>query len=160
MGIISSIQAFTRRIGLWLLAAGITLAVLFTAVLIYKLTVFEPAPPTVANCKSLQLIVANDGGAEIHVYQCQRGEKKAMWHGYEVWLFEPSLEDWSRLATAELGDCLTVSWQRERELVIHHGHSRGDINLAQSSIIYQPTSSPANTISISAERTDTECPLQ
>lgn len=152
MGVISSIQAFTRRIGLWLLAASITLAVLFTAVLIYKLTVFEPAPPTVANCKSLQLIVSNDGGAEIHVYQCQRGEKNNKWQGYEVWLYEPSLEDWSRLATAEFGDCLTVSWQRERELVIHHGHSRGDINLAQSSIIYQPANAPANTISIATLR--------
>lgn len=159
MGLINSIQAFTRRIGLWLLAAGITLAVLFTAVLIYKLTVFEPAPPTVANCQSMQLITSQDGGAEIHVFQCQRGENSTVWKGYEVWLYEPHLEAWSRLATAEVGSCLSVSWQRDRELIIHHGHSRGDINLAQSSVIYQPATAPANTISISAERTDSECPL-
>ena len=159
MGLIKSIQAFTRRIGLWLLAAGITLAVLFTAVLIYKLTVSEPAPPTVANCQSLQLISTPDNGGEIHVYQCQRGDDSAPWQGYEVWLYEPLLDDWTRLATAQLGECLTVSWQRDRELVMHHGHSRGDINLAESSVIYQPANMPANTISISAERTDTECPL-
>lgn len=159
MGIIRSIQAFTKRIGLWLLAAGITLAVLFTAVLIYKLTVFEPDPPIAANCQSLQLLTTPENGAEVHLYQCQRGSKSAAWHGYEVWLYEPYLEQWTRLATAELSHCLSLSWQRERQLTIHHGHSRGDINLAQSSVIYQPGNAPADTISINAERVDAECPL-
>lgn len=158
MGLINAIQRFTRRVGLWLLAAGITLAVLFTAVLIYKLTVYEPAPPTVANCKSLQFITTSDGAAEIHVYQCRRGDKSTAWQGYEVWLYEPLLDDWLRIGTAEIGDCLSVSWQRERELLIHHGHSRGDLNIAQSSVIYRNAANQANTLSISTIRAD-DCPL-
>src|SRR5690554_3503930 len=108
MGLISTIGQFTRRVGLWILAAGITLAVLFTAVLIYKLTVFEPDPPTVAQCQSLQLLTSADGAAEIHVYQCQRGGDKNSWSGYEIWLFEPADNAWLRIGTAEQGDCLSV----------------------------------------------------
>ena len=51
MGLIQSISQVTKRLGLWILAAGITLAVLFTAVLFYKLTLFEPDPPTMAQCQ-------------------------------------------------------------------------------------------------------------
>lgn len=158
MGLIRAVRNFTRRLGLWFLAAGITLAVLFTAVLIYKLTVFEPDPPTVANCQSIQLITTADNAAEIHVYQCQRGANKAAWKGYEIWLFEPSTNDWLRIATAEQGDCLSVSWQRSGELVIHHGHSRGDLNIAKNSVIYRDAKNMPNTISVTTQRED-DCPL-
>lgn len=158
MGLIQSISQVTKRLGLWILAAGITLAVLFTAVLFYKLTLFEPDPPTMAQCQSLQLISTTDGSAEIHLYQCQRGSDKSAWQGFEVWLFEPAVTDWLRIATAEQGECVSLAWLRPNQLMIYHGHSRGDINLAQSSVVYTDNNQRPNTISIKTERVD-ECPL-
>ncbi|GAB3293819.1 hypothetical protein [Pseudidiomarina andamanensis] len=159
MGIVSFVSRITRRLGLWFLAAGITLAVMFTAVLIYKLTVFEPEPPVAANCQSLQLITTADTAAEIHVYDCQRGNSGNSWQGFEVWLFEPSANDWLRIATAEQGPCLTVAWQRNGELAIHHGHSRGALNIAKASVIYDDANGRPATISVTTEREEKECPL-
>lgn len=159
MGLVRFISKATRRLGLWFLAAGITLAVLFTAVLIYKLTVFEPDPPVAANCQTLQLITTTDSAAEIHVYDCQRGNANNSWQGFEVWLFEPQVSEWLRIATAEPGPCLTVSWQRQGELIIHHGHSRGDLNIAKASVIYDDANGRPSTISVTTERETKDCPL-
>lgn len=159
MGLVNFVSKVTRRLGLWFLAAGITLAVLFMAVLIYKLTVFEPDPPVAANCQSLQLITTTDSAAEIHVYECQRGNTKNSWQGFEVWLYEPQINKWLRIATAEQGSCLTVSWQRQDELVIHHSHSRGALNIAKASVIYDDANSRPATISVTTQREEKECPL-
>ncbi|MDX1525326.1 MAG: hypothetical protein R3273_03685 [Pseudidiomarina maritima] len=159
---LAKLRSAANRLMLWVIAAVITLAVLFVSVLLYKWWVFEPEPPTAATCEALQVLPlrANDQSAvaaEIQVYQCQRG-KREQWQGFEVWLRQPLSNDWQRIATAERGQCLTVSLAKHGQLIIHHSHSRGDLQLAKSSVIYRNEQGQPFTLAVSSERTD-DCPL-
>lgn len=147
--------AALKRLGLWLLAAAITCAVLFTAVLIYKWTVFEPEPPLQANCQSLQWLQSADHAIELGLFQCQRG-RRSKWQGYELWLYEPADEAWQRLMTAPIAElqqppCMRLRW-RGNSLLIEHQQSRGDLSLIGSSVIYDDLQGLAQTLSITTER--------
>ncbi|MDX1705684.1 hypothetical protein [Pseudidiomarina sp.] len=161
MSLLFTLREFSRRVGLWFIAAGITLALLFTSVLIYKWTVYEPDPPTVAQCQSLQILLAADGAAEAHLYQCQRGEE-GNWQGYEVWLYEPYTREWQRILTAASNDaataCMSLAWRQDKSLQVYHSQSRGDLNVAHNSVIYYDQQGLPGTISVNTERQDI-CPM-
>lgn len=140
-----------KRIGLWLLAAIITLAVLFVAVLIYQWTVYRPEPPTVANCQSIDTLVTADRGAQVYVYQCQRGDNPT-WQGYEVWAQKLVNREWQRLATLPMAaGCIGIVLEDSR-VVILHAASRGDLNVATSSFVYELPAGAATTLSVATER--------
>lgn len=159
MSWLRKLRAAMRRLGIWILAAAITLAVLFSAVLVYKWTVYEPDPPPLADCTSLELLTTSDGAAELHLQQCQRGGKPS-WSGYELWLFEPLNGDWQRIMTAEklanetMQHCLTIAWRNQTTVVIAHSQSRGDIALAKNSVVYDDVNGRPHTLSIATERMD------
>ncbi|KFZ32051.1 hypothetical protein IDSA_05100 [Pseudidiomarina salinarum] len=161
MSLLHSLREFSRRVGLWFIAAGITLAVLFTSVLIYKWTVYEPDPPTTAECQSLQILISADSAVEAHLYQCQRG-KEGNWQGYEVWLYEPYTLAWQRVLTAASNEssaaCMSLGWREDKSLEVFHSQSRGDLNVAQSSVIYYDPQGRPETLSINTERQD-NCPM-
>lgn len=151
--------AAIRRLGIWILAAAITLAVLFSAVLVYKWTVYQPDPPPLADCASVQLLTTSDGAAELHLQQCQRGQQPR-WNGYELWLFEPLTGDWQRIMTAELPQqsqqqhCLSIGWRNQTTLAVAHSQSRGDVAMAKNSVIYHDVNDRPHTLSIVTERMD------
>ena len=158
MGLINRLSAMSRRVGLWLLAAGITLAVLFVAVLIYQLSVYQPEPPTVANCQAIQTEVTSDNGAQVYVYQCQRGDN-GEWEGYEVWLQKLLDKEWQRLATSPLANgCIGIELD-ERELLIQYSQSRSDISVASSSFVYDLADGGAATRSVATRQLD-RCTLE
>lgn len=119
------------------LAAAITLAVLFLGSVIYKLTVYEPDPPPQAKCESLTVKVTPNGYAELRLYQCQRGDQASPWQGYELWLFEPLVDDWQRLLTAAPNSCLQLGDLSDRQLQVLHQGSRGDINRSATTYHYE-----------------------
>lgn len=151
--------AALRRLGIWILAAAITLAVLFSAVLVYKWTVYQPDPPPVADCTSVELLTTSDGAAELHLQLCQRG-RQPRWNGYELWLFEPLNGDWQRLMTAEQPpqnqqqQCLTIGWRNQTTVTVAHSQSRGDLALAKNSVVYRDVNNRPHTLSIVTERMD------
>lgn len=153
MGLLRSLSDFTKRIGLWFLAAGITLTVLFIAVLIYQLSVFEPDPPTTSDCQALQAQTTSDSDAQLFVYQCQRGNDLS-WEGYEVWVHKLVTDEWQRLVTSPLASgCIEVNVD-DRQLTVKHRNSRGDLNIAATSFVYERKNGGANTLSIATERVD------
>ncbi|MGQ4275674.1 hypothetical protein ACQ5ES_01275 [Pseudidiomarina sp. E22-M8] len=157
MGLIRSLSNFTKRVGLWFLAAGITLTVFFIAVLIYQLSVYEPDPPTAADCQAMQTLTTVDTEAQLYLHQCQRGNDLS-WKGYEVWTYKVVTEEWQRLATAPLASgCLQLSVD-ERQLTIMHNNSRGELNIPATSFIYELKTGGARTLSIATERVD-QCTL-
>lgn len=150
------LRAAIRRLGIWLLAAAITLAVLFSAVLVYKWTVYQPDPPPQADCTGVQLITSSDGAAELHLQRCQRGGKPR-WSGYELWLFEPLSGDWQRILTAARKNqqpppCVTIGWRNQSTILVAHSHSRGDLAIATNSVIYRDINGQPHTLSIATER--------
>lgn len=157
MSFIERISGFTRRVGLWFLAAGITLAILFVAVLIYQLSVYQPDPPTVANCQPLQTEITADQGAQVYLYQCQRGDN-GEWRGYEVWLQKRVDEEWQRIATSPLANgCVGIQLD-ERELVIEYRASRSELSVASSSFVYDLASGGAATRSVATRQVE-QCRL-
>jgi len=159
MSWLAKLRAAIRRLGLWILAAAITLAVLFSAVLVYKWTVYEPDPPPQANCQSLQLLTSSDGAAELQLHSCQRG-RNPVWNGYELWLFEPLNGNWTRIMTAAKKHqntqqhCLNIGWRNQTTVLITHSQSRGDINMAKNSVVYHDVNHRPQTLSIATERMD------
>lgn len=154
MGLIRSLSDFTKRVGLWFLAAGVTLTVFFIAVLIYQLSVYEPDPPIAADCQPLQTLTTDDAEAQLSLYQCKRGNDLS-WEGYEVWAYKVVTEEWQRLATAPLASgCLQIKVD-ERQLTIMHDNSRGELNIPATSFIYELKAGGAHTLSIATERVDT-----
>ena len=156
----AKLRAALRRLGIWILAAAITLAVLFSAVLVYKWTVYQPDPPPQADCTGLQLLTSSNGAAELQLHRCQRGRKPS-WHGYELWLYEPLSGDWTRIMTAEQSQqqeaqqqCLSIGWRNLDTLLVAHSQSRGDINLAKTSVVYHDVNDRPHTLSIATERMD------
>ncbi len=140
-----------KRIGLWFLAAIITCAVLFVAVLLYQWTVYEPDPPTVANCQSIETLVTADSAAQIYVYQCQRGANPK-WEGYEVWAQKLVNQEWQRLATSPMAaGCIDIALEDRRLLILHEA-SRGDLSVAASSFVYELPEGAATTLSVATER--------
>ncbi|WP_258240514.1 hypothetical protein [Pseudidiomarina homiensis] len=140
-----------KRIALWFLAAIITLAVLFVAVLIYQWTVYEPEPPTVANCQSIETSVTADSAAQLYVYQCKRGTNPS-WEGYEVWAQKVVNQVWQRLATSpKAAGCVGIRLE-DRRVVILHEASRGDLSVAASSFVYELAEGGATTLSVATER--------
>ncbi|MDN7124073.1 hypothetical protein [Pseudidiomarina terrestris] len=153
MGLLRSLSDFTKRLGLWFLAAAITLTVLFIAVLIYKLSVFEPEPPSASNCQPLQVQTTTDSEAQLFLYQCQRGNDLG-WEGYEVWVHKLVTDEWQRIATSPLAaGCIELAID-ERQLTIRHRNSRGDLSIAATSFVYERRGGGANTLSIATERVD------
>lgn len=159
MSWLRKLVAAIRRLGLWILAAAITLAVLFSTVLVYKWTVYQPDPPPLADCTSVQLLTSSDGAAELHLQQCQRG-RQPTWRGYELWLFEPLNGDWQRIMTAEqlandqTQHCLTIGWRNQTTIVVAHSQSRGDLAMAKNSVVYRDVNERPHTLSIATERMD------
>lgn len=153
---IAAFVRMTRRLGLWFLAAGITVAIIFISVFIYKYTVFEPDPPPLAACESLQVVLTANNGAEVQLHECKRGDDS--WQGYEVWLHEPHNQYWQRLLTAELDGCMTLGLADNGALEIFHSAGRGHLNLARSSVIYRDNDGNPHTLSINTERV-VDCPL-
>lgn len=140
-----------KRIGLWFLAAIITCAVLFVAVLIYQWTVYDPEPPTVANCQSIETLVTADNAAQLYVYQCKRGTSPS-WEGYEVWAQKLVNEEWQRLATSPLAaGCVAIELEDQRVVILHEA-SRGDVSVAASSFVYELPAGAATTLSVATER--------
>ncbi|MBY6062809.1 hypothetical protein [Pseudidiomarina sediminum] len=148
-------KAMLRRLGLWFVAAGITLAVLFVAVLVYQLTVYQPELPKSANCTALQTLMTDNQAAQLYLYQCQRGDD-ASWHGHEVWLEKRVEDEWQRLLTVPLEEgCLRLGLEdltTQQRLTIYHQGSRGGLSLATSSVVYELPDTGARTISIATER--------
>jgi hypothetical protein len=159
MSWLAKLRAAVRRLGLWILAAAIALAVLFSAVLVYKWTVYQPDPPPLADCTSLQLLTSSDGAAELQLHSCKRGRQPA-WQGYELWLFEPLNGNWTRIMTAEQQPqdgqqhCLNIGWRNQTTLVVAHSQSRGDLALAKNSVVYHDVNDKPHTLSIATERVD------
>lgn len=140
-----------KRLALWFLAAIITCAVLFVAVLLYQWTVYEPEPPTVANCQSIETLVTPDSAAQLYVYQCKRGSNPN-WEGYEIWVQKLVEQDWERLATSpKAAGCVGIKLE-DRRLVILHEASRGDLSVAASSFVYELAEGGATTLSVATER--------
>ncbi|HET8816521.1 MAG TPA: hypothetical protein VFM61_03630 [Pseudidiomarina sp.] len=154
---IAAFVRMTRRLGLWFLAAGITLAIIFISVFIYKYTVFEPDPPLVAACDSMQVVLTQDKSAEVQLHECSRGDDS--WQGFEVWLFEPHNNYWQRLLTAELDGCMTLAIDANGTLDVYHSSGRGNLNVARSSAIYRDRDGNTHTLSINTQRT-VDCPLE
>ena len=148
-------KAGMRRLGLWVVAAGITVTVMFLAVLVYQLTVYQPELPKTANCTPLQTLVSSDQAAQLYVYQCQRGEDPS-WQGHEVWLEKRVEDEWQRLLTVPLAEgCLRIALvddTTQQRLTIYHQGSRGGLSLAASSVVYELAEPGARTISIATER--------
>ncbi|PTB98343.1 hypothetical protein C9975_10800, partial [Thalassospira xiamenensis] len=117
-----------RNVFFVIVAAAITLAVLFIAGVIYKLTTYEPDPPPQAQCESRAVQVTPNGFAELRLYQCQRGNDNTPWRGYELWLYEPLVADWQRLLTAEPQSCLTLKAIDDRQITLQHQGTRGLIH--------------------------------
>lgn len=140
-----------KRLALCFLAAIITCAVLFVAVLLYQWTVYEPEPPTVANCQSIETLVTPDSAAQLYVYQCKRGSNPN-WEGYEIWVQKLVEQDWERLATSpKAAGCVGIKLE-DRRLVILHEASRGDLSVAASSLVYELAEGGATTLSVATER--------
>lgn len=148
-----------RRVVIWFIAAAITLAVLFVGVVVYKLTVYKPAPPPQSDCQASDIVTSDDNSAEVHLYQCRRGSGDKAWQGYELWLFEPLVNDWQRLATAPTSTCPTLSWRKHQEAELAHSGSRGDIQLADAVFIYTDAMGESQTISVRTNRRNNDaCP--
>lgn len=140
-----------KRIGLWFLAAIITCAVLFVAVLLYQWTVYEPDPPTVANCQSVKTEISADSAVQLYVYYCKRGSNPS-WEGYEVWAEKQVEQEWQRLATSpKAAGCVDLQLE-DRRVVILHQASRGDLSVAASSFVYELPEGGATTLSVATER--------
>lgn len=137
-----------RRLGHWLVAAASVLVTLFIAVLIYKYLTATPTPPDTAQCQRMQQLFTADQAAEVHLFQCQRGAPSNPWLGYEVWLYDVSARDWSRIATAPYSACLSLAWQRPLQLLIQHTGNRSEVYLARSSVIFETATGVPDTISI------------
>lgn len=153
---IAAFVRMTRRLGLWFLAAGITVAIIFISVFIYKFTVFEPDPPPLSKCDSVQVVLTQTAAAEIQLHECSRGDDS--WQGYEVWLHEPHNEHWQRLLTAEREGCMTLAIDSNGTLDVFHSSGRGNLNIARASVVYRDRDGNPDTLSINTQRVP-DCPL-
>lgn len=159
MTVWQKLTAAVRRLGSWLLAAAILLSVLFVSVLIYKYLGAHPSPPDTAQCHRIQQLNTADEGAEVHLYQCQRGSLEQPWMGYEVWLYKVSERDWERLATAPHAACLSLSWHRPQHLLISHTGQRSEVYIVRPSAVYQTPSGTPDTLTIDT-RVQAQCEHQ
>jgi hypothetical protein len=153
MRLFNKIRRALRRVTFWILAASLTLAAIFITVLIYKWATSEPSPPPLANCQIQQAVTLAQDTTEIHAYRCQRGRSNK-WHGFEVWLYEPPRNHWLRIATAEGNQCLTIDLRNLGGLIISYSHSRGDIYVPKSSVIYTDKNGRPNALSVLTQRTE------
>ncbi|EKE86834.1 hypothetical protein [Idiomarina xiamenensis] len=140
-----------------LLAAIITVTLLFLAVVIYQYTTYAPAPPPQANCQPLQLLTHAQQPIEAHLYRCQRGDQQ--WSGYEVWLLENVDQHWQRLLTASASElpktvCMQLVWQRDNVLQLQHTGSNHGYTLSNNQFTYRASDGRKHGMGFSANNND------
>lgn len=148
-----------RRVVIWVVAASITLAILFITVVVYQLTVYEPDPPPQARCAAQDLLRAEDGALEVHLYWCERGDSKP-WKGFEIWLYEPLINDWQRMITMPASSCPSINFAREQRLLVKHNGSRGNLQVAETAFLFDDVDGLAQTLAIETERRSTSSTCQ
>ncbi len=159
MGFFRSISNFTKRLGLWFIAAGVTLTVVFVGVFIYQWSTYQPEQPQASNCQKIQGLSTADNEAQLGLYRCQRGNDLS-WEGHEVWVYKAYDDEWQRLATSPLNKgCLQLALD-ERQLTIQHSSSRGELSIATTSFVYPHAAGGASTLSIATQRVNQCRPLE